>query len=168
MPNLIKTDAKATDATATDAKATDAKAAKAAQAKAKRDAAKAAKAEKPATVETPAATISRGLARDAATVTAQRTNFAQYSDRDTAFLAFFGRVMRANNGSATLAQIHESGTDAGGNKRRNPLYAGSAKATDAGAINRLIKAGYLTANASGGTLTATPKALSNAAYNGKA
>lgn len=115
-----------------------------------------------------AVTTSRGLARDAATVTAQATFYKQYSDRDTAYLAFFGSVMRANGGKATLAQIHEAGADAGKNKKRNPRYAGSAKATDAGAINRLIKAGYITASADGSTLTATKAATTTAAYNGKA
>ena len=145
-------------------KAAPAKAAPAKAAKAKPDAeAQAAKA-----AERQAATISRGLARDASTVTRGATNFEQYSDRDTAYLTFFGNVMRRNGGSATLAQIHEAGTDAGGNKRRNPNYNGSAKATDAGAINRLIKAGYITASADGRTLTVTDAGKSQAAYNGKA
>lgn len=117
--------------------------------------------------EKTAAIVSRGLARDAATITRGATNFAQSSDRDTAYLLFFGRVMRANGHKATLAQIHESGTDAGGNKRRNPHYRnGSAKATDAGAINRLANAGYITKSPDGYTLTATAKAKANKHYNG--
>lgn len=118
-----------------------------------------------------AAIVSRGLARDAATVTAQRTNFDQYSDRDTAYLRFFGGVMRANGGKATLAQIHAAGKPVAGDKRDrrvNPHYTGSAKATDAGAINRLIKAGYIRKSADGHTLTATDAAKAQAAYNGKA
>lgn len=120
--------------------------------------------------ETATAITSRGLARDAATVVAQRTNFDQYSDRDTAYLTFFGAVMRANNGTATLAQIHEAGkpTDPRGIKRVNPHYIGSAKATDAGAINRLIKAGYITKSADGSTLSVTDAGAKQAAYNGKA
>lgn len=121
-------------------------------------------AEKPAT-DKAAAPIVRGLARDAATVTAQRTNFGQYSDRDTAYLAFIGSVCRANNGNATLRQIYDAGAIRDG-KSYNPRYAGpSAKATDAGAINRLIKAGYFTKSADGNTLSATPKATASAAYN---
>ena len=120
---------------------------------------------KPAT--SPAVT-SRGLARDAATVVAQRTNFAQYSDRDTAYLAFFGSVMRLNGNTATLALIHESGTAAGNGKRSNPYYTGSAKATDAGAINRLIKAGYILQSDNGNSLLATDKAIATKAYSGKA
>lgn len=117
-----------------------------------------------------AAIASRGLARDAATVVARATNFNQYSDRDTAYLAFFGAVMRANNGKATLAQIHDAGKPVAGkaNRRTNPRYTGSAKATDAGAINRLIKAGYITASSDGNTLTATATAKATATYNGKA
>lgn len=117
-----------------------------------------------------AVVTSRGLARDASTVVAGATNFNQYSDRDTAYLAFFGETMRAHNGKATLAQIHASGQPVPGKPGRavNPRYAGSAKATDAGAINRLIKAGYITASACGNTLTATERATASAAYNGKA
>lgn len=113
---------------------------------------------------------SRGLARDAATVKAQATNFDQYSDRDTAYLRFFGSVMRKHAGKATLAQIHDAGKPVAGkpNKTTNPHYAGSAKATDAGAINRLVKAGYITASADGNTLTATDTGKAQAAYAGKA
>lgn len=121
--------------------------------------------------DTTAAIVSRGLARDAATVIAQRTNFDQYSDRDTAYLRFFGGVMRANGGKATLAQIHAAGKltgDAKRDRRVNPHYVGSAKATDAGAINRLIKAGYITKSRDGHTLTATDAGKSQAAYSGKA
>ena len=117
-----------------------------------------------------AAITSRGLARDAATVVAQATNFDQYSDRDTAYLRFFGAVMRTNNGTATLAQIHAAGKPVPGkaNRTTNPHYTGSAKATDAGAINRLIKAGYITASADGNKLTVTDAGKAQAAYNGKA
>lgn len=108
-------------------------------------------------------------ARDAATILAQATQFAQYSDRDTAYLAFFGSVMRPRNDSASLADIHAAGKAAPtGNRRSNPFYTGSAKATDAGAINRLIKAGYITQNDSGTRLTATATAIANAAYNSHA
>lgn len=120
--------------------------------------------------DTAAAIVSRGLARDAATVIAQRTNFDQYSDRDTAYLRFFGGVMRANGGKATLAQIHAAGKltgDAKRDRRVNPHYIGSAKATDAGAINRLIKAGYVTKSADGHTLTVTATGAAQAAYLGK-
>ena len=111
-------------------------------------------------------TLYRSENRDAQTVVAAATNFAQYSDRDTAYLAFFGSVMRANGGKATLSQIHFAGKPVTGTSRTlNPLYTGSAKATDAGAINRLAKAGYLTVSADGKTLTATDKAKAQAAYS---
>lgn len=119
-----------------------------------------------------AAIVSRGLARDAATVSRNATNFDQSSDRDTAYLLFFGRVMRANGGKATLAQIHAAGQavagDKSGKRRVNPHYTGSAKATDAGAINRLRKAGHISVSADGNTLTATATGKALAAYNGKA
>ncbi|QXN72609.1 hypothetical protein RCMENCHIE_141 [Rhodobacter phage RcMenchie] len=111
-------------------------------------------------------TLYRSEKRDAQTVIAAATNFGQYSDRDTAYLAFFGSVMRQHGGKATLAQLHNAGKPVTGTSRRlNPHYTGSAKATDAGAINRLIKAGYLTASADGQTLTATDAAKAQAAYN---
>ena len=167
MQNNVKTPA----ATNTPAKAATKATAKA-TGKAKRkpvakpDAAQAAKAQ----ADAQAAITSRGLARDASTVQAGATNFHQYSDRDTAYLSFFGGVMRANGGKATLAQIHAAGKPVPGKPARttNPRYTGSAKATDAGAINRLIKAGYITASGDGNTLTATKAATTSAAYNGKA
>lgn len=117
-----------------------------------------------ATIE-PVAIAYKTATRDAATVTAQATHFAQYSDRDTAYLVFFGLAMRPHNDSATLAQIHACGKpDATGNRRSNPFYIGSAKATDAGAINRLIKAGYFIASDSGNRLSATAKAIESKAY----
>lgn len=111
----------------------------------------------------------RGLTRDAAGIVRFATNFEQYSDRDTAYLAFFGITCRANAGSATLRQIHDSGITRSGQsdrKRFNPNYAGSGKATDVGAINRLCKAGYFTRSADGNTITATPLATSSSAYRG--
>src|SRR5688572_25175470 len=115
-----------------------------------------------------AAEMPRGLTRDAAGIVRAATNFAQYSDRDTAYLAFFGRVARANGGTATLRQIHDAGSQRDGNtrKRYNPNYAGSAKATDVGAVNRLIKAGYFTRSSDGHTIIATATAKSHAAYLG--
>jgi hypothetical protein len=111
----------------------------------------------------------RGLTRDAAGIVRAATNFNQYSDRDTAYLAFFGTTCRANAGKATLRQIHDSGVTRSGmpdRKRFNPNYTGSGKATDVGAINRLIKAGYFTRSADGNTITATALATSSAAYTG--
>lgn len=106
----------------------------------------------------------RGLTRDAAGIAAARTNFEQYSGRDDAYLRFFGTVARQHNGVATLRQIHDAGTP-NGRKRLNPFYTGSAKATDVGAVNRQIKAGYFTRSADGHTLTATPLAKAHALYN---
>jgi len=119
----------------------------------------------PATVSTEAGY--RGAARDAAGIVRAATNFAVYSDRDTAYLAFIGSVARSHNHVATLRQIHDAGAvraDAPASKRYNPRYTGSAKATDIGAINRLIRDGYFTRDATGNTLTATAKARTSAAY----
>jgi hypothetical protein len=117
----------------------------------------------------PADIAPRGLARDAAGIVRAATFFDQYSDRDTAYLRFYGSVMRSNNHTATLRQLHDAGTVRAGapsRKRYNPHYNGSGKATDIGAINRLIKAGYLTYSADGNTLTATDIARKSAAYLG--
>lgn len=149
---------------------TKADAAKAA--KAKRDAAKAAKADAAKAATTDAAKAAKAATtrttRDAATIARNATNFEQYSDRDTAYLRFFGTVLRASGHTAKLSAIHDAGADAGNGKRRNPFYAGSAKATDAGAVNRLRKAGYITVSPDGFTITATDAAKAAKAYNGKA
>lgn len=105
------------------------------------------------------APIARRLARDAATVTAGRTNFGEYSNRDDGYLRLIAEASTAFLAPVTLRQIHDAGTDRDG-KRVNPYYAGpSAKATDGGALNRLIAAGYFTKSADGTTLT--PVATSN-------
>lgn len=116
-----------------------------------------------------AAVMPRGLTRDAAGIVRYATNYAVYSDRDSAYLAFFGAVCRQHSGTATLRQIHDAGITRSGQadrKRFNPNYTGSGKATDVGAINRLCKAGYFTRSADGNTITATPHAAANAIYRG--
>ena len=121
----------------------------------------------PAPASAPAKPSVPKLARDAAGIIRNATNYERTHDRDLAYLAFIGAVARANNHSATLRQIHEAGetrSDAASDKRFNPLYAGSAKATDIGAINRQIKAGYFTRSADGYTLTSTPLARQSSAY----
>lgn len=108
----------------------------------------------------------RNLSRDAVTVTRAATNFGEITDRDAAYRLFFGAVMRGKNHSATLREIFDAGRKADG-KSYNPHYAGSAKATDAGAINRAVKAGYFTVSDNGNRLTATAKAKADKHYNGK-
>jgi len=128
-----------------------------------------ASAAQPAPVTDAAVPMPRGLTRDAAGIVRAATNFAQYSDRDSAYLAFFGTVCRANGGKATLRQIHDSGITRSGHPDRkhfNPNYTGSAKATDVGAINRLIADGYFSRSADGNTITALAKATDNAIYRG--
>jgi hypothetical protein len=103
--------------------------------------------------------------RDASTVLAGAYNFANLSDRDISYIAFFAYIMR-ESGTATLAQIHNAGKPVTGKPalRRNFFYSGSAKATDSGAIIRLIKAGLFTESDNGNRLTATPLALASKAY----
>ena len=171
---MLKPKAKRAIFTATPAKPVSGKPAKAARAVTVPGTAKAAKPGKtppavPATVTDAAVPMPRGLTRDAAGIVRAATNFAQYSDRDSAYLAFFGAVCRANGGKATLRQIHDSGITRSGHPDRkhfNPNYTGSAKATDVGAINRLIADGYFSRSADGNTITALAKATDNAIYRG--
>lgn len=110
----------------------------------------------------------RGITRDATGLVRRATNYDQFSSRDDAYLAFFGSVARANNGTATLVQLHEAGVARSGEKaakRFNPHYSGSAKATDVGAFNRLAKAGYVRISDDGRTITATELATKAKAYN---
>jgi hypothetical protein len=116
-----------------------------------------------------AADTYRGMQRDSNTVNAMRANYAVYSDRDTAYLSFIGACAREHNGQCTLIQLHNSGILRAGSpdsKRYNPRYAGSSKATDAGAIERLIKAGYFTYSLDRLSLVATERAEQSSVYNG--
>lgn len=125
-------------------------------------------AQAPAT-DAPSEIAYKSASRDAQTVQAGATLFALESNRDSSYLIFFGSVMRraGNNDSATLAQIHAAGVPRNGSPhlRDNPHYTGSSKATDGGAINRAIAAGYFTKSESGNRLTATDKAKASALYN---
>lgn len=143
------------------------RAAKLAAAKARNSAKQAGKASAPATdAPAPAAVTAaaRGLTRDANTVSAMRTAFGEISDRDAAYRLFFGIVAReaGKPDTFTLAQLRTRSV--------NPHYAGSNKASDAGAINRAVKAGYFTVSGEKPDLifTATDKAKSDKFFNGKA
>ena len=94
--------------------------------------------------------ILTGAKRDADTILAQRTHFGVTSGRDDAYLALFAQHADAS-GTVSVAKLREIGA--------NPFYSGSAKASDAGAINRAIKAGRAKANATGEQFTLTPEAL---------
>lgn len=83
----------------------------------------------------------RQLFRDAASIAAYRTNYGSESNRDASYAAFF-YLAGAATGEFTLRQAYDAGRVVAG-KRFNPLYSGSAKATDVGAVNRLRKAGYI-------------------------
>lgn len=111
------------------------------------------------------------LGRVAQTVAGGAYPFAVENIHDGEYLRFFGSVMRPLNHTATLQQINAAGTDRGKKaSRANPYYTGSASnaATNAGYINRLAKAGYITQSDSGNTLSATAKARATAEYNRKA
>jgi hypothetical protein len=108
----------------------------------------------------------RNLARDAATITANRTNFGGETDRDAAYLTFFGAIARKlGTDTITLAQIADHGVTVAGKACRNPFYAGSAKATDAGAINRAAKSGTITKSTDGSAITITARGQSAKAYS---
>lgn len=94
--------------------------------------------------------LHRGIVRDVAGIAAQRTNFGGETDRDRAYLSFFATFAGdKRDATFTLATIRES--------KRTPAGAfTSAKPTDVGAINRLVKNGMLTFN--GDKLTFTAKA----------
>ena len=104
-------------------------------------------------------------ARDAATALAAAYPFGGVSSRDESYIAFFGFAMRDSD-SATLATIHNAGKPVPGkpHMRRNPFYNGSAKATDAGVIVRLCKAGLFSISDNGNRLHATAQALSHKAF----
>ena len=105
-------------------------------------------------------------ARDAATIARNATSFSTLSERDIAYLRLYGDAMRANGHKATLTEIAAAGKLVNG-RVINPYYTGSAKATDAGAANRLRKAGYIVISAAGNVFTATKAARDTAAYCGK-
>jgi hypothetical protein len=109
-------------------------------------------------IATPAvAKPSAKITRTAATVAAQATNFAVLSDRDTAYLAFYSKlVKRADGARITLADIAGSG--------ERPNYAGSNKPHDAGVIVRLTKAGLLQTATDGHGFTVSERGRTHAAY----
>lgn len=121
-------------------------------------AAKPAVASKPAKPDAGPAKPAAHITRTAATVAAQRTNFGGLTDRDAAYLTFYGKLARANGGKLTVAAIAAAGP-------RNPHYPGSSKAHDAGVIVRFCKAGLCTTSPDGNELTFTKLATSHAAYN---
>lgn len=111
----------------------------------------------PEATVTEAAKPSARIARTAATIVRQATNFGGLSDRDTAYLAFYASFAKAaSNGVVTLSAIVESG--------RKPAYNGSAKPHDAGVIVRLTKAGLIVPTDAGHNFTFTAKAKTLAAY----
>ena len=103
----------------------------------------------PTEAEILASRIERRVSVDARTILRYATHFGNPSSRDDAYLAFFGLASTDEQRTFTLAA---AAALAGG---RNPLYIGSNKATDAGAINRLRKAGLIVADADGRTYTFT-------------
>jgi hypothetical protein len=120
------------------------------------------------TSDKPAATAPyKSATRDAATNLAGAYPFGSESNRDSAYLQFFGYVARAFGHTATLAQIHTAGHPVPGKPhlRRNPFYSGSSKATDSGAIQRAVDSGYFILSDSGNRITATPRAIASKHYN---
>lgn len=88
------------------------------------------------------------ITRTAATIHAMRTNYASLSDRDQAYFAFYASFAGAKRDHTfTVADIVASG--------RYPAYNGSKKPHDAGAVQRLVKAGLLLETDNGHTLRLT-------------
>ena len=119
------------------------------EAKAKREAKAAAEAAKlaakPTEADKLAARTGTRLSRDAATVAAGKYPFNAETERDGAYRALYADAAKRTNGKPfTLADI--LAVSAAG---RNPHYNGSAKATDAGALIRAVKAGFIARNADG-------------------
>ncbi len=94
--------------------------------------------------------IKRGLARDVTTIVAMRANFSKVSDRDESYLAMLADSIGSAKGSVRLSALREKYYNPVSEKSRNPFWAGSAKATDAGAFERLAKAGYIKFNSETG------------------
>ena len=74
--------------------------------------------------------------RDNNTVAAMRYPLGNVSSRDESYTVFFFTI--ADGNAFTLADVLAK------HPKSNPYYSGSNKSTDAGAIERQIKAGYLT------------------------
>lgn len=97
------------------------------------------------------------ITRTAATIVAARCNFGGLTDRDAAYIAFFASfTKRANKPSVTLAEIRETAA--------RPDYSGSAKAYDAGVIQRLTKAGLIKHSTDGTSFEFVDGAKTHAAY----
>lgn len=121
-----------------------------------------------ATDDSAARATARGLARDAATIDNGAANFETSSNRDAAYLAFYGDAVRKyGRDTFTLAELHAIGTPGARGKATNPRYNGSAKATDAGAITRARKAGNVTVSDNGNRITVTAAGKATKAFAGK-
>lgn len=115
---------------------------------------------KPATTvstpETKAAKPAAHITRTAATVAAMRAAYDTFSERDAAYLSFYAKLAKRNNGRFTVADIVALGV-------RAP-YAGSNKPHDAGVLERLCKAGIFATSNGGHDFLVTPLGLTHAAY----
>ncbi len=109
----------------------------------------------PTTEPTTDAVPYRTGARDARTIDALKYPYGSTSDRDDAYSAMLADAA-GDASSVTLGAIHAKYYDAERKRSRNPFYTGaSAKATDAGAIERQHKAGHVTLADDGRTVTFT-------------
>jgi hypothetical protein len=104
---------------------------------------------------TPKATRKPSVTRDAATIEAARYPAANVSARDESYIAFYAAI-GADKKPVSLADIADK-------FRANPFYAGSSKATDAGAAERAVKHGLAEYNAAARTIKLTPRGASLAA-----
>lgn len=76
------------------------------------------------------------VTRTIATIAKRATNFGGLSDRDNAYLAFFASFAK-RDGNVTIATLAASGD-------KPNVPGSSAKPHDAGAVNRLVRAGLIT------------------------
>ena len=100
-----------------------------------------------------------GARRDASTIAGMRANFGKLTPRDEAYAALY-HEHASKSGSVTLATLRGIGV--------NKYHAGSAKASDAGAAQRLAKAGIITFDADTGTIAFTKSGASLGANRFKA
>lgn len=119
----------------------------------------------PAVPDTTANKPTRSFARDVSTISAMRAHFGAVSSRDDAYTLFLAATFGSKpeeGDTVTLSQLAQAHIVGG--KSVNPFYNGSNKATDAGAIQRLIKAGTVTPSGdTGETLTFTARGAELAA-----
>lgn len=122
-----------------------------------------AKADKPARVPT------FGVNATAKRIDIGAANFGgTLSDRDNAYLSHYGKLCRTlGKRTLTLTDIATNSPKAASGKPVISGYSGSAKAHDAGVVQRLAKAGLVSTGEHGAAITFTAKCNTVAAFTAK-